>query len=177
MASLAGVIWCSGLLLFIFSHWLGIPEYIGPIVGLALTLICFLLPLPVLYHSSRLWLIKELGRILLAPFCVVTFADFWIADQLNSLAVVMLDLELFLCYLVYGQYASKDSLFQCGSIYYGLRPLVAILPAWWRFAQCLRRYYNTRNAFPHLVNAGKYSTSFVVVFFSTLATALQGESS
>ena len=175
MASLAGVIWCIGLLLFIFSLWLDIPEYVGPLVGLGLTLALFLLPLPIIYHSSRLWLIKELARILVAPFCVVTFADFWIADQLNSLAVIMLDLEFFICYLVYGQNAPQDSIIQCGSIFYGLRPLVAILPAWWRFAQCLRRYYNSRQAFPHLVNAGKYSTSFVVVIFSTIATALQGE--
>lgn len=48
------------------------------------------------------------------------------------------------------------------------------MPAWWRFAQCLRRYYNTKQAFPHLVNAGKYSTSFVVVILSTIATVLHG---
>ena len=34
--------------------------------------------------------------------------------------------------------------------------------------QCLRRYRDTREAFPHLVNAGKYSTTFFVVIFSAL---------
>lgn len=67
-----------------------------------------------------------------------------------------------------------DSLFQCGTVYYGIRPIVAMLPAWWRFAQCLRRYRDTRDAHPHLVNAGKYSTSFFVVTFSTIATILKG---
>ena len=42
------------------------------------------------------------GRIFLAPFWHVNFADFWIADQMNSLAVVFLDLEYFLCFLAYG---------------------------------------------------------------------------
>ncbi|XP_066586016.1 solute carrier family 53 member 1-like isoform X2 [Prorops nasuta] len=49
-----------------------------------------------------------------------------------------------------------------------MRPLVACLPAWFRLAQCLRRYRDTKEAFPHLVNAGKYATSFFVVVFSYL---------
>lgn len=49
-----------------------------------------------------------------------------------------------------------------------IRAAVSILPAWFRFAQCLRRYRDTREAFPHLVNAGKYSTTFFVAIFSSL---------
>ena len=63
---------------------------------------------------------------------------------------------------------------QCGSKLYGLRPLLACLPAWWRFAQSLRRYDDTKQKFPHLANAGKYSTTFFVVFFSTVATTNKG---
>lgn len=47
--------------------------------------------------------------------------------------------------------------------------MVAMLPAWFRFAQCIRRYRDTREAFPHLANALKYSTSFFVVIFSSLS--------
>ena len=47
--------------------------------------------------------------------------------------------------------------------------VIAALPSWWRFAQCLRRYYDTKQANPHLINAGKYSTSFFVVVFSAMA--------
>ena len=60
----------------------------------------------------------------------------------------------------------------CDGTLYGVRPFVACLPAWFRFAQCLRRYKDTRHAFPHLVNAGKYSTSFFVVAFSTLGKGI-----
>ena len=63
---------------------------------------------------------------------------------------------------------------QCGSKLYGLRPLLACLPAWWRFAQSLRRYSDTKQKFPHLANAAKYSTTFLVVFFSTVATTNKG---
>jgi len=47
--------------------------------------------------------------------------------------------------------------------------MVAMMPAWFRFAQCIRRYRDTREAFPHLANALKYSTSFFVVIFSSLS--------
>lgn len=30
-----------------------------------------------------------------------------------------------------------------------------------RFLQCIRRYKDTRNIFPHLVNAGKYTASIL----------------
>ncbi len=43
----------------------------------------------------------------MAPFCRVNFADFWIADQMNSLAIVFLDLEFFICYMVYGLHVGK----------------------------------------------------------------------
>lgn len=49
-----------------------------------------------------------------------------------------------------------------------MRPFVVCLPAWFRFAQCLRRYRDTKEAFPHLLNAVKYATSFFVVIFSYL---------
>jgi len=47
-----------------------------------------------------------------------------------------------------------------------LHPIVAIMPAYFRFAQCIRRYRDTKESFPHLVNAAKYATSFFVVIFA-----------
>lgn len=41
--------------------------------------------------------------------------------------------------------------------------IVNCIPAWIRFAQCIRRYRDTGESFPHLANAGKYSTTFFVV--------------
>uniref|UniRef100_A0A1X7SGR3 EXS domain-containing protein n=1 Tax=Amphimedon queenslandica TaxID=400682 RepID=A0A1X7SGR3_AMPQE len=60
---------------------------------------------PFLYWRSRWWLFKEMVRILF-PYYDVSFPDFWIADQLNSLAIVLLDMQYFICYLVYGQNAT-----------------------------------------------------------------------
>lgn len=56
-----------------------------------------------------------------------------------------------------------------------IRPIIALLPAWFRFAQCLRRYRDTRKAFPHLVNAGKYFTGMVVTMLSTIYSVTKPE--
>ena len=37
-------------------------------------------------------------RIFTAPFHHVGFADFWLADQLNSLTTALLDFEYLICY-------------------------------------------------------------------------------
>ena len=44
-----------------------------------------------------------------APFFYVTFADFWVADQLISLTVVLMDTEYFFCYLIFGQITSQSN--------------------------------------------------------------------
>jgi hypothetical protein len=41
------------------------------------------------------------------------------------------------------------------------------LPGIWRALQCIRRYYDTRNVFPHLVNCGKYAAT--IIFYVTLS--------
>jgi hypothetical protein len=38
---------------------------------------------------------------------------------------------------------------------------LAALPPIWRFLQCIRRYRDTKNIFPHLVNCGKYSMTIM----------------
>lgn len=36
-----------------------------------------------------------------APFYYVGFADFWLADQLNSLVTVLLDAHYLICFYIY----------------------------------------------------------------------------
>lgn len=38
--------------------------------------------------------------MLAAPFFHVGFADFWLADQLNSLVTVLLDLHFLVCFYI-----------------------------------------------------------------------------
>ena len=51
-------------------------------------------------NRTSAWLFLQF-RIFTAPFHHVGFADFWLADQLNSLVVVMLDFEYLICYYAF----------------------------------------------------------------------------
>ncbi|KAK7448389.1 hypothetical protein BaRGS_00040117, partial [Batillaria attramentaria] len=55
----------------------------------------------IFYYRARMWLLRILFRIFTAPFHHVGFADFWLADQLNSLVSVMLDFEYLVCYYAF----------------------------------------------------------------------------
>lgn len=136
------------------------------------TMIVFMiLPFKVFFYESRTWLLKRIWIVFTAPFHYVTFADFWLADQLNSLVLALRDIQFLVCfYIMEVDWLQNPEPGSCTkhTRTYGIRSIIAVFPAWIRFAQCLRRYRDTRKSFPHLVNAGKYATSFFVVLFSTL---------
>jgi hypothetical protein len=46
-----------------------------------------------------------------------------------------------------------------------LIPIICLFPLLVRFNQCLRRYIDTGDRFPHLANAGKYALSQTVTLF------------
>ncbi|KAK3087846.1 hypothetical protein FSP39_011436 [Pinctada imbricata] len=169
LATFLAVMWAINVLGFLFADTLGIDRHIFPLILAGFFILYLINPIHVLHHSSRMWLLKILFHIVTAPFHHVGFADFWLADQLNSLTMVLLDFEYMICF--YGfevPWLPNPNVGVCKKNIYGVRAVVSCLPAWFRFAQCLRRYRDTRLAFPHLVNAGKYSTSFFNVLFATL---------
>eukprot|EP00047_Mylnosiga_fluctuans_P024087 m.152176 g.152176 ORF g.152176 m.152176 type:complete len:663 (+) comp9774_c0_seq10:2653-4641(+) len=165
------VLWAMGALAFFFHSALGIADTTGPIALIATYLGILLLPFNVLKRDSRRWLVRVVCRGLLAPFFAVSFEDFWMMDQLMSMTVMLLDLQFFVCFLSNGHDAT-DSI--CVSMTYGIRPIVSCLPAWCRFWQCMRRYHDTKQAFPHLVNAGKYLAYFPVILSSAFAAVTPG---
>jgi hypothetical protein len=96
-------------------------------------------------------------RLLLAGFYPVEFRDFFLGDMYCSLTYATCNIELFFCL-----YANRwENPVQCNSNHSRLLGFFSTLPPIWRFLQCLRRYRDTRNVFPHLVNAGKYTMSIV----------------
>uniref|UniRef100_A0A669EFR3 Xenotropic and polytropic retrovirus receptor 1b n=1 Tax=Oreochromis niloticus TaxID=8128 RepID=A0A669EFR3_ORENI len=172
IAGLLGVLWCVSLLSCLFSDKILVPMQANPLALYGLFFLFLINPFKTCYYKSRFWLLKLLFRVVTAPFHRVGFADFWLADQLNSLVVVLMDLEYMICFYSFeldwtkhNGLISKDV---CNSYSYGVRAVIKCLPAWFRFVQCLRRYRDTKRAFPHLVNAGKYSTTFFAVTFSAL---------
>uniref|UniRef100_A0A8D3E3L7 Xenotropic and polytropic retrovirus receptor 1a n=1 Tax=Scophthalmus maximus TaxID=52904 RepID=A0A8D3E3L7_SCOMX len=178
IAGFMGVLWCLSILSCLYSEYTYLPMQINPLILYGFMVLFLINPFKTCYYKSRFWLLKLLFRVFTAPFHRVEFADFWLADQLNSLVFVLMDLEYLICFYIFElQWSNSKGLlpefkgpndFVCHSYSYGLRAIIQCLPAWFRFIQCLRRYRDTKRAFPHLVNAGKYSTTFFVVTFAAL---------
>ncbi|KAM5469943.1 Xenotropic and polytropic retrovirus receptor 1 [Microsporum ferrugineum] len=102
-------------------------------------------------------------RLLLAGLYPVEFRDFFLGDMYCSQTYAMGNIALFFCL-----YANRwDNPVMCNSSHSRVFGFVTTVPSIWRGFQCLRRYYDTRNAFPHLVNFGKYS--FSVLYYLTLS--------
>lgn len=174
VAGFLGTLWCLSLLACIYGQNTGFPMQANPLILYGFMLLFLINPTKTFYYKSRFWLLKLLFRVFTAPFHKVGFADFWLADQLNSLAVILTDLEYMICFYSFElQWGNENALLTeggqiCNTYTYGVRAVVQCIPAWLRFVQCLRRYRDTRRAFPHLVNAGKYSTTFFMVTFAAL---------
>jgi hypothetical protein len=210
--------WIFSILCFIYKPFSNIiPPYAHPVIYYSFIAAFMLNPikLPGMgpYYKARIWLLRRGFRLLVTPYYPVEFADFWLADQLNSLASVIMDLEYLICYFIndgtfygpktpetedagrvgfgvgnittvtggmyvnvtggVGRGASEIptesmSYSSCGGYKTFIRILLACWPAGIRFAQCLRRYYDSQKAFPHLYNAGKYSTTFFKIGFAAL---------
>ncbi|MCJ1394113.1 hypothetical protein MMC18_006991 [Xylographa bjoerkii] len=139
-----------------FLYWFVI------LIGITVTMIFF--PGPLLYHRSREWWAYSNFRLLLAGLYPVEFRDFFLGDMYCSQTYALGNIELFFCL-----YAARnwDNPTQCNSTNSRLLGFFSTLPGIWRALQCLRRYSDTRNAFPHLVNCGKYL--FTILYYMTLS--------
>jgi len=179
ISSLICTLWGISVLCYQFGH-INLFEDFIPINTnpglLYLALILFFInPIPIFFSKARFWLLERLWRLVACGFYPVEFADFWLADQLNSLVVLFLDSEFMICFYAINGVTTRDTVeletFRCGAHSLSVRALLSCYPAYIRFVQCIRRYYDTKKWFPHLINAGKYSTTFIRVAFYTLYLA------
>jgi len=128
----------------------------------------FLLPAPLASNwTTRSFLLGSLAQVALTPFGKLRFLESYIGDVLTSMVKPVVDTEGSLCTLAtYYFLQPKDIERVCtrtGSI---IVPLLCALPLWWRFLQCLRRYYDTHQRSPHLSNALKYLIMHSVVIMA-----------
>lgn len=195
VSSLLCMVWALCVLGYLYAHVISVSPLVFPLVLMAFCVFWILNPLnrpsDVMQRSSRYWFLHRVLNCLSSPFRPVAFPDFWMADQMNSLVTFILDMEYFACfYITEVDYSAGLLNMQpqpfnnatgwginfdtgqdiCKSNAYGIRPLMSLIPATCRFMQCFRRYHDTKQAHPHLTNAGKYATSYFVVAFGVLNT-------
>jgi len=142
-----------------------------PWIFFGVMLVLFLWPTNALYGSSRRWLQFALWRLLLSGLYPVEFRDFFLGDIVCSLTYTMGNLPFFFCLFSHhwkgtlsGQPASANT---CTSSRSRLMGFFSSLPSVWRLLQCIRRYMDTGDWFPHLANMLKYAVS--TVYYMTLS--------
>lgn len=148
-----------------YSYWeSSFPAVYYPCIFLGVAVISFFMPIPIFYWSARQWLIRALTRILFSGLYPVEFRDFFIGDILCSMTYPLSNVALFFCLYSHewsrGFHGSYDP-GHCGSSHNRLMGFFNALPGIFRWLQCLRRYADTGDWFPHLANMFKYSLTIM----------------
>lgn len=140
-----------------------------PLVLLGVLVALMLCPFNIIYRSSRFFLLVSLFHCLFAPLYKVTLPDFLLADQLSSQIQALRSFEFYICYYGWGDY--KHRLNSCGDsdIFNTFSYIIAALPFWWRFLQCLRRLYDEGDIMQGY-NGLKYFSIIVAVSTRTAYT-------
>mmetsp|Transcript_19837 Transcript_19837/g.43353 ORF Transcript_19837/g.43353 Transcript_19837/m.43353 type:complete len:810 (-) Transcript_19837:44-2473(-) len=141
-----------------------------PLVQAVLSASLWILPVNVFpwmgLCRARLWSCLMSVFFAFHPVGQVTFASNLLGDVLTSFAKPLKDVIYTGCYLttvVGGQFTLKQTVEQCKPLRgYTATFLILDLPLVFRLVQCLRRYKDTGQRFPHLANVGKYLTSLLV---------------
>ena len=175
IGSLFAVIFSTLVLIFLF-----VSEYVFFVADKALAISMWLIlfvflfnPFNLFMRRGRFSIILVQVRTLIAPFHEVLFCDNWFADQMNSLVALIFDVEYLICYtaktpwIASADMVNLELISTCTRSNNGVRPFLFCLPALWRFLQCLRAFYDERKV-GHLINAGKYSTTFLLVILAAI---------
>lgn len=103
-----------------------------------------------------------------------SFFHGYIGDIFTSMVKVFQDIAWTICWVVSGEFTRSEELVKDGvsfgwpsSHWYKnfLIPIICLFPLVVRCNQCLRRYLDTGDRFPHLANATKYALSQTVTLF------------
>jgi len=140
-----------------------ISPTVWPIVWLVVLVLILGNPLPVMHKSSRVWFLRTLARVTNGGTLTnVEFRDFFVGDELNSLAYSFMNLWVLGC-----EYQNNWAVpSHCSTSASWWVPVLGALPAFLRFTQCFRRYFDSdRMVRIHLVNAAKYASTILNVFF------------
>lgn len=114
-----------------------------------------------------------IARVVTAPLTSPSFYHGYVGDVFTSMVKVFQDLVWTIFFVFSGDWLISEDSYEAMTLpwsksflyKYILIPLVTLLPLWFRFNQCLRRYTDTGDRFPHLANAFKYALSQTVTLF------------
>ncbi|KAF9624823.1 hypothetical protein IFM89_014208, partial [Coptis chinensis] len=135
-----------------------------PLGLVTLVLFITVCPFNFIYRSSRFFLLHCLFHSICAPLYKVTLPDFFLADQITSQAIR--SLEFYICYYGWGDFKHRQNTCKDSGVYVTFNFIIATIPYWWRFFQCLRRLYEEKDEMQGY-NSLKYFTTIVAVCMRT----------
>ncbi|KAK8567313.1 hypothetical protein V6N12_005909 [Hibiscus sabdariffa] len=133
-----------------------------PLGLVAIVLVILFCPFNIAYRSTRFFFIKSLFRCLCAPLYRVTLPDFFLADHLTSQIQAIRSLDLYICYYGLGERSQRQSKCHGHGVYNALYFVIAVIPYWLRFLQCIRRWFEEKEAM-HVYNSINYILTIVAV--------------
>jgi EXS family len=131
---------------------------------------CLQLVIPV---RTRLPMWGQIWRVVTAPAHSPSFFQGYIGDIFTSMVKVFQDMAWTAFFIFSGDWMVSEDSSDANVHHWSkttwyrniLIPLLTLLPLWFRFNQCLRRYLDTSKRFPHLANAFKYALAQTVTLF------------
>ncbi|ETN44211.1 uncharacterized protein HMPREF1541_10762 [Cyphellophora europaea CBS 101466] len=139
----------------LFLYW--------PVLLIAITVLIMALPFKIIYPHARKWWAYSNWRLLCAGLYPVEFRDFYLGDMYTSSSYTMSQVALFFCL-----YSNEwDNPPRCNSNHSRLLGFFTALPAIFRALQCLRRFKDSRNWFPHMANFAKYCGN--ILYYTSLS--------
>ncbi|MCD7463530.1 hypothetical protein HAX54_050798 [Datura stramonium] len=123
-------------------------------------------PFNIIYRSSRLFLIRCIFRCICAPLYKVTLPDFFLADQLTSQVEAIRSLEYYICYYTWIKSSHGHSTCQNHHVYNIFYFILAIIPYWFRFFQCVRRLFEEKDQ-AQAYNGLRYFLTILAVVIKT----------
>lgn len=139
-----------------------------PLALLTFVMLITFCPFNIIYRSSRYFLIGVVFHCIFAPFYKVTLPDFFLADQLTSQVQAFRNLEFYICYYGWGDFKKRSSV-RCekSKVFETFYFIVAVIPYWLRFLQCLRRLLEEKDK-RQAYNGIKYLSTIVALVMRTL---------
>ncbi|KAL3819342.1 hypothetical protein ACJIZ3_005247 [Penstemon smallii] len=131
-------------------------------VILAITFI----PYNIIYRSSRFFLIKCVFRRICAPLYKVTLPDFFLADQFTSQVQAIRSFEYYVCFYGGRKLSKRWNTCSTHDVYNVFYFIVAVIPYWFRFLQCVRRLFEEKDS-AHGYNGLRYFLTIVAVVVRT----------
>ncbi|KAH9675256.1 phosphate transporter PHO1 [Citrus sinensis] len=116
---------------------------------------------------------EALTELLPLGLVLVALQDFFLADQLTSQVQAIRSLEFYICYYGWGDYKQRQNTCKSSGVYNTFYFIVAVIPYWSRFLQCLRRLCEEKDPMQGY-NGLKYLATIIAITTRTAYSLYMG---